>query len=179
MIKWRGLCIRMLLISIVALNLFHGRVGAANQEQIKVTVDGRALIFSDALPYADSANRTQVPLRALSEGLGYGVIWDQTSNTVYVFEVRENGTKIRCLNFSFDSTVVSILDASGSQFSVDDNLTDLESKISNGSVSSYEMDTTPVALNNRTFIPLRYVTSLLDKDVTWNQKTYTVEITSK
>lgn len=166
----------MLMLCIFAVSQFVLSLPAGAKD-ISVTIDGANVQFTDAKPFIDESNRTMVPLRVLSEEMGYGVIWEPISRSVYVFDVREKGTELRCLNFVIDSTEVFILNAKGSGFSANDDLITIESKITNnGDVSTFEMDTEAVITQNRTYIPLRYVATLMGKNVTWHQDTLTVEI---
>lgn len=152
---------------------------AGKAQALRVVVDGSELTFSDAKPYIDDAGRTQVPLRAVAEGLGYGVAWEDETRAAYVFEVRDDGKAVKCLNFTIDSPTVGILTATGADFSVKDTMEELDYKITSyGEVTSYEMDTVTAVRDGRTYIPLSYVAKLLDKTVTWDGATYTVTITS-
>ncbi|MCD7947898.1 MAG: copper amine oxidase N-terminal domain-containing protein [Oscillospiraceae bacterium] len=62
----------------------------------KIAIDGQTITIptSYGTPYIDSAGRTQVPIRIISEKLGFTVSWNQTTSTATI-----NGdTKIKIGN---------------------------------------------------------------------------------
>lgn len=76
---------------------------------IDVKIDGIPVTFTEAsgMPFIDSANRTQVPLRQTMEAFGCQVTWNQESKTAYLVKdgitvdvpvgsnfIFKNGTKI-------------------------------------------------------------------------------------
>lgn len=50
---------------------------SAADGDIKVTVDGKEVAFTDAKPFVDENNRTMLPLRAVGDALGLTVNWNQ------------------------------------------------------------------------------------------------------
>lgn len=104
------------------------------------------VIFFDSAPYIDSSDRTMVPARAISEALGAVVEWNELSRTVTVSKG--------------DLTV---------------KLTIGSNKVKvNGLTRS--MDTVPVIRNDRTMVPVRFVSEFLGADVDWDEENRIVEI---
>ena len=93
--------------------------------------------------------RTMVPIRAVAEVLGGEVSWDAAARTVTV-------TK--------DSDVISL--------TIDSNLAEVNSQ-------SVERDTTPVIVNERTLLPLRFVSENLGAEVVWNAENRQITITGQ
>lgn len=93
--------------------------------------------------------RTMVPIRAVVEELGGEVSWDAAARTVTV-------TK--------DSDVISL--------TIDSNLAEVNSQ-------SVELDTTPVIVNERTLLPLRFVSENLGAEVVWNAENRQITITGQ
>lgn len=93
--------------------------------------------------------RTMVPIRAVVEELGGEVSWDAAARTVTV-------TK--------DSDVISL--------TIDSNLAEVNSQ-------SVERDTTPVIVNERTLLPLRFVSENLGAEVVWNAENRQITITGQ
>ncbi|SHH66627.1 molybdenum ABC transporter, molybdate-binding protein [Sporobacter termitidis DSM 10068] len=58
----------------------------ASAAAVTVAVDGKPVSISASYgaPYVDSANRTQIPIRAISETLGATVSWDQSAQTAVI-----------------------------------------------------------------------------------------------
>jgi hypothetical protein len=102
---------------------------------IGVTVGERAVVFTDVKPFIDEYDRTQIPVRAVSEMLGCGVSWDGESRTVTV----TNGDDV--IKLVIGSDVMYL----------------------NG--AEVQMDTSAVIKNDRTYIPVRYVGEALGCEV--------------
>lgn len=107
----------------------------------------KVFIYFDSEPYIDENDRTMVPVRAISEALGAVVGWDAASRTVTI------------ANDDFEITLTI-----GS---------------STAKVNGVErwMDTVPVIRNDRTMVPIRFVSSFLGANVDWDQENRIVEIT--
>jgi uncharacterized protein YbbC (DUF1343 family) len=103
----------------------------------------------DSPPFIDTNDRLIVPLRFVTEALGAGVGWDSASRTVTI--MREGDTVL----FRIDSS----------------------SAVVNGEVKV--MDTVPVLKNNRTMVPVRYISEYFGALVDWNPTTRTVSITTR
>lgn len=93
-------------------------------------------------------NRVLVPLRAIFEALGATVSWDQATQTVTATKA---GTEIKL-------TI------------------DQATAYKNG--YPVELDAPPKIVNNRTLVPIRFVSEALGAQVTWNGDTQTVTILS-
>lgn len=93
--------------------------------------------------------RTMVPIRAVVEALGGEVSWDAAARTVTV-------TK--------DSDVISL--------TIDSNLAEVNSQ-------SVELDTPPIIVNERTLLPLRFVSENLGAEVVWNAENRQITITGQ
>lgn len=125
---------------------------SASASSVSVTIDGVPVAFNDSTgyPFVDSANRTQVPLRAAMEAYGCKVDWINapTYSMIYV---------------SKDGTHVSLI---------------IGSKYIKVNGKDIPIDTAAIIKNNRTYLPIRAVLEAFKSTVTWNQQTQTVSITS-
>ena len=113
------------------LTVFSGNI-------LQIAVDNRVVRFGNAQPFIDSYNRTQVPVRAVSEMLGCNVNWISESQTVMI--TRENG----------DSVIIAV----GS-----------DTMLING--QKVKMDTKAMIKDDRTYIPVRFVAESLGLTVEW------------
>ena len=107
---------------------------------INITVGGKAVVFEDAQPFIDGNDRTQIPIRAVAEALGAKVDWDGTE---------------RMATITKDNKVITIAI----------NNTDLQ--VGNKTIT---MDTTAQIVNERTYIPVRFVGEALGMKVNWESK---------
>lgn len=132
--------------------LVLGIVMAATPLQAKtnvmVTVDNRIMTFPDAQPFMDSNNRTLVPIRFISEELGAKVNWDEKTKTVSIEQDEKN------IEMKLGSSQIKL---------------DGQTK---------QMDTAPISKQNRTFVPLRFVSEGLGVNVDWLKEVSTVQIST-
>lgn len=113
---------------------------------LTVKVNNKEIQFPDQNPYINKEQRTMVPVRFISEGLGAEVKWDNATRTVIIK--------------SQDKII---------------NLTIGESKaLVNG--NSIAFDTKAEIKNGRTMVPLRFVSEVLGAEVKWDNENRTVEI---
>ena len=91
-------------------------------------------------------NRTMVPMRVIFEALGAEVTWDAKTQTV---------TAIK------DGTIIK---------------TTINSKEMYINGTKNTMDVAPVVVENRTLVPVRFVSEALDCEVIWDGSTWTVYI---
>lgn len=114
---------------------------------ITLIINGQPAL-SDVAPIIQN-NRTMVPLRVISEGLGAEVFWDNASRTVRITlpdgEIRLGIGQSKAL-------------------------------IRN---EEYKLDAPPVIIGNRTMVPLRFIGEALGADVYWDGSTRTVTVTAR
>ena len=119
---------------------------AANE--VTVNYNGEKMVF-DAEPFIEN-DRTLVPMRAIFEVVGATVTWEPDTQTVIVLCESESGLKTIALQIGYDYAFV-----------------DGEKKT---------FDTPAQIVDDRTFVPLRFVMEELGCEVTWEPTTYTVDI---
>lgn len=107
-------------------------------EALTVLIDDNPVTFPDAQPFIDEENRTQIPIRALSQMLNCQVIWNQQTQGITIIDV--------------DGTVITI--------KIGDNKIFADGKM-------IEMDTAARIINSRTYLPLRFVSEALGINVFW------------
>ena len=125
------------------LSEFPGKVSKA----ISVTVGGKAVAFTDAIPFIDENSRTLVPLRAVGDAMGLTVGWDGSA---------------REANFSDGTKTI--------YFPIGSN----EARTSGG--GTVRMDTAAVIRGDRTFAPIRALAEFFGYTVDWNGTSRTVII---
>ncbi len=125
-----------------------GSVSAVEStKDIKIEIDGKNIV-SDVAPFINN-ERTLVPIRVISENLGYNVNWDNNSRKV---TVKNN-----------DKTIELFIG---------------KKKVSVNGVDN-SIDVAPMIKNERTFVPLRFISESFDNDVNWDKDTRTVKINKK
>ncbi len=116
-------------------------------QDLTVYVNNKPVDFPDQKPFIDDNNRTLVPVRFVTEALGADVIWDDKTQTVLI----KKGDK-------------------------EISLTINEKKITINGKEKY-MDTSPIITdNNRTMVPVRFISESLGELVGWDRKTNSVYI---
>jgi hypothetical protein len=128
-------------------------IGFAESE-IQISIDGKFIKFTDALPFIDENGRTLVPIRILSESMGYKVTYRSTPklSIVFIEEVYK--------------------DIYNKSISIHIGKRELYSD------KVIWMDTIARIVNNRTYIPIRAVAEAFNKDVNWNSPNRTITITT-
>lgn len=121
---------------------------ADDSSQVTVKLDGQEISFPDAKPFIDKRDRTLVPIRFVSEAMGAEVSWDDATQTVTI--IKGHNT----ITYTIGSFKALL----------------------NGSVQV--LDTVGILLEDRTFVPLRFISEMLNCEVEWVAETSTVEITS-
>jgi len=120
---------------------------APDPNDIGVTVNGSAVIWTDAKPFIDKNSRTMVPLRAVAEALNLTVDWDASAREA----IFTDGSKT--IYFPIGSSSARTADG-----------------------QTVKMDTAAVIANDRTYAPIRYLAQFFGHTVDWNGTTRTVII---
>ena len=124
---------------------------SAQNNTPSVTVNGEKLEFTDnVVPFIDEeSERTLVPMRDIFEAVGAVVQWDESTQTVIAVK---------------DSSFVTLQIGSEKAF-----------------VNSEEkqLDVKALIKDDRTFVPLRFVSEALGAEVEWDNDNYTVVIKTK
>lgn len=119
-----------------------------------VYLNGEKMTF-DAAPFIEN-DRTLVPLRAIFEACGATITWDQS--TLTALGIKEVKTEDATAQTS--SIVVQI----------DNPMAFVDSK-------PVELDVPAKVVNDRTFVPVRFIVESLGEKVEWNQDELRVDIT--
>lgn len=116
--------------------------------EVKVTLDGNEIYFPDAKPFVDERDRVLVPIRFVSEALGALVDWENESRTAVI---KQGNDEIH--------------------YTVYQPMAYLNGEMMN-------MDTYGILKDERTLVPIRFISELLGCTVVWDENTSTVVITS-
>jgi len=136
-------------------------------EEIKVYVDGEQVIF-DAQPFIEN-DRTLVPMRAIFEKLGANVTWDGKMSSVYAVRAYDNQDSVGRI------LIKLVIGNNQMLRSIDEDIIWQEYD-KNEYVT---LDSLPQIINDRTYIPLRAISEAFNCDVKWDDRTKTIDITSK
>ena len=142
---------KKLLCSLSALVLSLTSAVSAFAATPTVYVDGEKLV-TDVEPFIEE-DRTMVPMRAIFEAVGASVTWDQDTQTVISIKNDEATQNVVVLQIGNTSAFVNS--------------------------ESVALDVPAKVINDRTFVPLRFVMESLDANVDWNPDTFTVTVTTK
>lgn len=132
---------------LIVVSLFVTAPALAAGGEIKLVINGQEV--KPDVPPVISKNRTLVPLRVISEGLGAQVAWNGKTRTV---TVTAPGWEIKLVVGQSQAVV-------------------------NG--QSQILDAPAVIMNNRTLVPLRFIGEALGTEVSWDGKTRTVTVTQR
>ena len=124
---------------------------SALDQQVSVFIDGKPVQFNSDLGYPVIKNdRTLVPVRIISEDMGYEVKWDNHTQKVTISDAK---TKIE---FKIgDKTAI----VNGKQVPIDTRVD------ANGKV--VQVDTKAQLIGSRTYVPIRFITENFGGTVDW------------
>lgn len=173
---------------------------AAEEKPINVSVNGKAVKFTDAQPFVDDNYRTMVPLRAIADALDIEVTWDQATQTArfyksytadtafYKWDDNGDGVKesyikyqeisfINHENYYNDKLILRTFgdptfDENGKVIDDGQALRDIPGN--QGGENS--MDTKAISIKGRMYAPIKYLAESFGKDVVWEAKTSTVKV---
>ena len=148
----KRVCALLLALTIVAAAFGIMFAAPASDGTIKLTVDSQQVVFPDAQPYLDSAHRTMVPIRFVTEAMGADVKWDSDTSTAVI---SKNGITV---NITKGSKTLTVNSASGTSY--------------------VTMDTVAVVKDGRTFVPIRFVVEALGGFVDYSNYYGVAEIAS-
>ena len=148
----KRVCALLLALTIVVAAFGVMFAAPANDGTIKLTVDSQQVVFPDAQPYLDSAHRTMVPIRFVTEAMGADVKWDSNTSTAVI---SKNGITV---NITKGSKTLTVNSASGTSY--------------------VTMDTVAVVKDGRTFVPIRFVVEALGGFVDYSNYYGVAEIAS-
>lgn len=138
--KFKSILFSLLLMIFVTSNVFAGRSPL-------IEYNGK-IVKSDVAPYIQN-ERTMVPIRFISETLGYKVTWDN--------DKREVGVKGK------DTEILLKVDS--------------KNALVNG--KEVKLDSPASIKKERTFVPLRFVAENLKAEVKWDKENFKVIINDK
>ena len=161
--------------------LVFGCAGTAFAADTKVSVDGVPVGFTDAKPYVDENGRTMVPLRPVADAMGIDVEWDRRTKTAVFSDTYDPGIE----GFGYDingKQVYGRIVYMSLSFKVDEPKVEMFANVKkdNGEmtmiVDQFQMDTTAVVKDGRTYAPVRYMVQSFGYDVDWDKETKTVTV---
>ena len=139
----------VLFITVSVIMLMAFTTTSFAQLPLRVVVNGNRVNFPDAEPFIDDNGRTQVPVRFVSEALGAEVSWEGSTKTV---TISQGDKEIKIVIGKKDYTI-------------------------NGEKNL--MDTEALLKEDRTFVPVRFVSEGLGAKVDWDPAVRTVYIDTR
>ena len=136
---------RIIATFLVILLMLSQLAVCAAEDEIKIYFQGKQ-ITSDVSPYIEN-DRTMVPIRMVTEKMGYDVLWNPTVRVVTIYSAKKR------VLLTIDNNIARVGD------------------------DTVRMDTPAVIRQNRTFVPIRFVSETFGYDVDWDGSTRSVLIT--
>ncbi len=118
------------------------------KEPVTIYLNGQ-ILESDTAAYIEN-NRTMVPARAIFEAIGANVQWDGETRTVLMLRQKGDVTTSITLQIGLDKAFVN-----------------------NQEIA---LDVPAMIMNNRTYVPLRFIIESFDEKITWDGDTRSVYI---
>ena len=177
----KRLCSLLLVLALIGA-MFVMPAAAAG---IQILLDGEAIAFPDAQPFADENSRTLVPLRPVAEALGAEVEWVQEEQTAHFTKLIAEEERFE-MDRDSDGTNDSYYAGYGIAFVLGsreyyayDLIVIGDAPTGEAVIHGHfveEMDTALVAEDGRVFAPVRYLANAFGKDVIWDGEASAVNI---
>lgn len=151
----------MVLLAVLAIALFPGSDVSADTVKVFINTEEASL---DQPPLIKNG-RTLVPLRFISEHLGYKVKWDQKKKVVTIVFPKDDYTDYTVALPIGKRTATRTPSSYLHNFTKDD-------------VETFVSDAPSQVINGRTVVPLRFVGELLDISVKWDSKNRDIYIST-
>ena len=142
------------LLIIIMLSVFPCGCAAKSSNTAVLQIGNKVIYINGNKSELDVApiiqdDRTLLPLRAVVEGLGGSVAWDEETNTA----VLAKGEKVIFITIGSKTAFVN--------------------------TAKHTLDTEPIIIDERTMLPIRFVAENLGFAVTWNESTSEIIITEE
>lgn len=141
---------KRIILLFMAISLIIPTISLAQEQPIKLIVGG-ITVETDVAPFIENG-RTLVPIRVISETLGFKVDWFGEEEKVVIGDPKDEGSGNALSLFIGDTTAY---------------------------VSEYEtvtLDVAPKIVNGRTFVPVRFVAEQFGLKVDWDESNWAVII---
>lgn len=176
---------RFWIVLLIIIVLFSVPVLAA--PAIFVSIDGKNVAFTEAKPFVDENGRTLVPLRKISEELGFEVKWDSaTKKITMAADVKQDpGKEWFGYNYTFVGELFEKFKNRKSDVETFSQIYYVGKKTvgieydgkGKTEVITGEIDTCPVVKNGYTYIPARSLVEMIGYEVGWDGVTKHISIT--
>lgn len=169
-----------LLLFVMVINIMPNKVEAIEEREVKLLIDGE-YVETDGKPFLKEA-RTLVPIRIISETLGYDVDWDENLVTVTISNWSDRYNSYQGLFvLNVDSKVVVSYDLEkvNKLFGRVNPSEQEVKKVMEESARTAEIDVPPTVIKGRTYVPVRVIAEAMGASITWDHDNWTVVIDSK
>lgn len=145
----------LILFSLILVGLSLNLTSYADElEPYNLSIDGKVVNFTDELghPYLTKTDRTMIPVRIISENMGYKVDWENATRKVFVSNEKN---KIQ-LQIGKNTAIVN-----GKMVPID---------VQDGKPVDTKAMLVPAKGSHRTYVPLRFVSETMGADVKYERK---------
>lgn len=118
---------------------------------IKIKYNGKEVQFPDAKPYIDNNDRTQIPIRFVAGLMNYEVKWEEDG--------KKNTVTLMKGNTKIDLKI-------GDKFALVNGV-------------QQNLDTTAKIVQDRTYVPLRFLSEIIGNEVKWDAENKIAWVTDK
>ncbi len=140
---------RLLMLFVAILLLFPSAI-LAQEKPINLIIHGQN-VETDVAPFIENG-RTLVPIRVISETLGFKVDWVDEEQKVVIGDPNDTGSG-NGLSLFIGSTTAYMSE-----------------------YDTVELDVAPKIVNSRTFVPVRFIAEQFGLNVNWDEENWTVII---
>lgn len=165
--------LKPLFLLALILCLIPNIASATAETPIRIWMNG-SYIQTDVDPFIESG-RTLVPVRVITENLGYQVDWDGENQLVSIFSMDDIGFVTKFLALGIDDPKAHILNPDYMN-KLWNSAEEIDPEEYKNNVTIKILDVAPKLVNARTFVPIRFIAEEFNVAVDWDADNFTVLI---
>lgn len=127
------------------------------QRFVDITIDGKLLEYVDVKGFVNQKGRTMVPIRFISEKMGFKVDWFPETQEVKVTNKKTATVKLGIKEYYASKTIRMV-------------------KGDDWKANAVQFDVFPEIIDDRTFVPIRLIAEMFGYKVEWNAELGRVDI---
>lgn len=165
--------LKPLFLLALILFLIPNIASATAETPIRIWMNG-SYIQTDVDPFIENG-RTLVPVRVITENLGYQVDWDGENQLVSIFSMDDIGFVTKFLALGIDDPEAHILNPDYMN-KLWNSAEEIDPEEYKNNVTIKTLDVAPKLVNARTFVPIRFIAEEFNVAVDWDADNFTVLI---
>lgn len=160
---------KLLLVTLLSSMLFFSNVIYATPVKTDIKVAVKNEWIQDEIFIENG--RTLLPLRTISEKLGYKVVWEADTETITIYSEYNNKIN-QAITLKVGEKYILNLNTD----ILNDNQSFKNTSFDELVLNSEQIDTAPIIINNKTYVPIKAISDSLGVSINWSEAKRTVVV---